>query len=806
MIKLTRSVTVLLLTLIVLSACNLNQPDPEVIYITATPDVTATQTPPPSVTPTATVPSTPTIEPGVVLEIADRYLVNGYFENAVLTYQTVLNQGAPQDINASAAFRLGQAALREGLFTDAVNGLTTFIDQYPQDARIAQAYFLRGDAYMGISSWTEALADFQQYLTLRPGLIDSYAYERVGDAQLALNQLEPALASYNQAVTANRTLAPLLALREKLAQVLRNAARPVEAVAQYDAILTVAENEPYKANIDYAAAQTLIESNDLENGLARMRLVMDTYPTTPRAYDAMFVLLQNDVELGLYDVGRVSFYYGDYDRTIEAFNTFTTLRALSEIPAELHLMLGQAYRELGNGDAAVVAFSTIIEQYPRDPLFGEALLEQGRTRFLLDDIPGAIEAYLSIADNYPGLEAAAEALWRAGYLYGTNNDPEQSRVIFERLADEFPDTSQAQSGLFLAASAAYNLEQYPRAEQLFSRLAATSRGEEQAEAFLWVGRLALQRGDSATAQQVLQQAVTASPDGYFSARAQDLIAGLAPFTPPTRFKFEFDDATEIAQAEDWLRQTFSVEQEGALWPLPAALEADPRLIRGRELWEVAAYEESDVEFTDLLAAFETDGLASYQLAIYLRGLGNYTQSIVAAANIVRAADAATLSVPPYIARLRYPAYYLDVVQDVSQRRGVDPLVMFSLVRTESLFDTYATAAAGEKGLTQVIPPTADYIAAQMGWPNYQHSDLFRPYAGIEFGAYYLEEQLNAFENNVPAALAGYNAGPGRAANWLSLSGGDPDLFMSTITIDSTRGYVQRIYSFYNIYRALYGAA
>jgi soluble lytic murein transglycosylase-like protein len=42
-------------------------------------------------------------------------------------------------------------------------------------------------------------------------------------------------------------------------------------------------------------------------------------------------------------------------------------------------------------------------------------------------------------------------------------------------------------------------------------------------------------------------------------------------------------------------------------------------------------------------------------------------------------------------------------------------------------------------------------------------------------------------------------------DWLALSGGDPDLFMTTITINSTRGYVQSIYRNYNIYRALYGA-
>jgi len=88
--------------------------------------------------------------------------------------------------------------------------------------------------------------------------------------------------------------------------------------------------------------------------------------------------------------------------------------------------------------------------------------------------------------------------------------------------------------------------------------------------------------------------------------------------------------------------------------------------------------------------------------------------------------------------------------------------------------------------------------------DYQHSDLFRPYASIEFGAYYLSEQLQRFDNNVYVALSGYNAGPGRALTWLQLAGGDPDAFMSVITIDSVQLYIQRIYSYYNVYRMLYG--
>lgn len=792
-------VTTLLLVLLLVSAC---QPDqPNIIYVTATPEGTLTPTVPP---PTETPLPTPTTPPDVVLRIADNYLLNGYYENAVSAYQTVIGQNPPADIGAAATFNLGQAALREGLFSSAIDALTTFVTQYPQDARLPHAYFLRGDAYLGLSRWAEAIKDFQQYLTLRPGLIDSYAQERIGDAQLALGQLDPALTSYDQATVSSRTVPSQLALREKVAQVHLQVGETAEAIAQYDAILAVAQNAPYRAFIELSAAQALVSGGDLENGLARMRTVFETYPDSPQAYTAMGVLQTNGVELDQLAVGRVSFLHGDYEGAIDALNTYSTQRPLSEVPAQLHLLLGRAYREIGNTAAAVTAFQTVIDQYPQDPAFGEALLEQGRTRFLANDIPGAIEHYLSIADTYGYLPEAAEALWRAGYLYGTNDNPEQSRAVFERLANEFPDTAQARSGLFLAASAAYNLGDTARAEQFFARLAATTTGDDQASAYLWVGRLALQRGDSARAEDALRLAVSAAPDGYFSARAQDLINERQPFSPPPAYQFQFDDAADITQAEDWLRQTYRITQEGALWPLANTLTADLRLVRGRELWAVAAYAEANEEFSDLTEAYKDDGLASYQLAIFLRGLGAYRESIVAAANVIRAAGVGTLDAPVYIARMRYPAYYLDVVNEVATRRGIDPLLLFSLIRHESLFDTYATAAAGEKGLTQVIPGTAEYIANQIQWPDYQHSDLFRPYAGIEFGAFYLSEQLRAFAGNVTAALAGYNAGPGRAADWLALSGGDHDLFIANITIDSTRGYVQRIYSFYTIYRALYG--
>ncbi len=782
-----------------------------IIYVTATPLPVAAQ-PEPTVGPTGLppiAPPTPAFDPSDLLDLGERFIRNGYLEDAAGIYRTLLNYGdaiAPRH-RAYSAFRLGEVALRSGYFQQAYDAFSLYIGEFPQQSRIAQAHLLRGDASLGLFNWAEAESDFRRYLALRPGLIDSYVYERIADAKIALGQTETALQNYQLAINAERSKVPLLVLREKLAQIYINLGRTADALAQYDAILAVARNAPYRAAIALAAGQAALNGGDIESGIERLTSVIEGYPGTASAWQALQNLSGRRDEFDGFQRGKAAFAAGDYRAAIDAFNQFTRIHPLSATPAELYLALGRAYRQSGKSDAAAAAFQTVIDSFPQDPLFGAALLERGRTRFLAGDNRSAIQIYLVIAEEYPQLESAAgEALWRAGYLYGIGGETGLSRGAFLRLAELYPNHELTINGLFIAASAAVRAEEWSAAEDLYARIASLTASDDRAAAYLWLGRLANARGDAAGANQAFTDAIAAAPDSYFAARAGDFRIGGQPFQPPPSLQFEFDDAAELQAAELWLRQTFAIEAEGDLWRLSDALTSDPRMIRGRELYAVSAFDEAAIEFEELVDEARERGavLDSYRLALYLRGLGIYRESIIAAADLIIASGEGTLNVPPYIARLRFPAYYIDVIEPAARERAIDPLLMLSLIRQESLFNTYATAGAGEKGLMQVIPSTAQYIAEQLEWRNYQHSDLFRPYAGVAFGAYYIDEQLQRFDQNAIVALAAYNAGPGRAYDWNALSGGDPDLFMTTITIDSTRHYVQFIYRNYNVYRELYG--
>jgi soluble lytic murein transglycosylase len=229
------------------------------------------------------------------------------------------------------------------------------------------------------------------------------------------------------------------------------------------------------------------------------------------------------------------------------------------------------------------------------------------------------------------------------------------------------------------------------------------------------------------------------------------------------------------------------------------------MLRGSELWTVAAYDDAKGEFESLTQDNEKNPLAMYQLASYYYRIGQYYEAINTTAKMLDDAKVETIDAPKAIAAMRFPIAYYDLVLPAAQKYNVDPLLVFSVIRQESLYQGVATSYASAQGLMQIIPDTGAYIARKLNWDNFQNSDLYKPYVNVTFGVFYLREQLDTFNNNVYAALAAYNAGPGPVDDWLHISNSDPDLFIQAIDIDQTQTYVQRIYEQYETYVHVYAA-
>ncbi|MEI2577829.1 lytic transglycosylase domain-containing protein [Scytonema sp. PRP1] len=152
---------------------------------------------------------------------------------------------------------------------------------------------------------------------------------------------------------------------------------------------------------------------------------------------------------------------------------------------------------------------------------------------------------------------------------------------------------------------------------------------------------------------------------------------------------------------------------------------------------------------------------------------------------------------------RYPFPYLKEIEQWSQKRQLNPLLVTALIRQESRFETKVRSTAGATGLMQVMPDTAKWIAPQIKFDT-KKIDLQNPNNNIMLGTWYLDHTHQQYGNNSLLAIASYNAGPGNVNKWLPiLPKEDPDEFVESIPFDETKNYVRQVFGNYWNYLRLY---
>lgn len=788
--------------------------------IFGTPAPTSTATVPPS----PTSPPTPTPQPAQVIGDGQRQLNNGDWDSANQIFtQALAIQGADQEVQGSAQLGLAEVALRRGDFGGAKNSLDTFIATYPNHARIAQGYFLRGDAKMGLSDWQGAIADFNAYLTMRPGILDSYIHERLGDAYLALGQNDQALQNYEQSTGGGRNATAMLQLRERvalreraLANSLLNANQTDQASAafnavlgQYQAILSVAQIPSYKASIEYALAQTMFEAGQKDAAYDQYNHVFMTYPNSPEALESLRLLLDTDRDIDQYERGVVNFNQGQYDIAIAAFTAYRAATPPAQYTPESYIMIAQSYHKLGNIQAALTELQVFFTRVPANEAgdsLGDAWLEKASLQVAQKDTAGALKTYEQFVTDHSDMPQAADALYQAGQLAESSGDSERAVGYYQRLATQFPADTRGVDGIFSAGIDAYRAGDLAKAQTLFTLAAQTQSNPNPAASQLWLGKTLAAGGKVDDAMAAYNNAKAADPAGYYGVRADDLVTARALFAAPASTTFPTDADEGRADTETWIVQKFSLTNAP---PLAAALRPeianDPRLIRARELWDLGILVDARADFEDVRTDFQDDPLSMYQMAIYFRDIGLYRSSVIAAGRVLKLANVTPEAAPVFLARLRFPIYFNDLVTRLSAQYGLDPLFVYSVIWQESAFEGFATSSASAQGLMQIWPPTGQDIANKIAWPAYTPADLQRPLVSVTFGTWLISDELGRFNHDPFATLAAYNAGTGRAGDWQAGAKGDPDLYLETVSISETRDYIRQIYLHYATYRALYGA-
>jgi soluble lytic murein transglycosylase len=145
-------------------------------------------------------------------------------------------------------------------------------------------------------------------------------------------------------------------------------------------------------------------------------------------------------------------------------------------------------------------------------------------------------------------------------------------------------------------------------------------------------------------------------------------------------------------------------------------------------------------------------------------------------------------------KVRYPLRYESIVRAHARNYHLDPALLAAVIYQESKFRPTARSSSGAVGLMQLMPQTAEGIAARTGGTKFQLDDLLDPELNVRYGAWYLRYLLDRYGDE-RLALAAYNAGQRTVDEWRQEGSG--------IRFPETRAYVDRVEHLKTIYRRDY---
>lgn len=122
----------------------------------------------------------------------------------------------------------------------------------------------------------------------------------------------------------------------------------------------------------------------------------------------------------------------------------------------------------------------------------------------------------------------------------------------------------------------------------------------------------------------------------------------------------------------------------------------------------------------------------------------------------------------------------ELVRTASNRYGVDPNLVWAVMKVESDFDPEAVSKKGARGLMQLMPATARL---------HRVDNIHDPGQNILAGVHHLRLLLDRFKGNLRLGLAAYNAGSRAVERYRNIP-----------PYSETKHYVRRVLKYYDLYR------
>ena len=725
-------------------------------------------------------PSLPTVSPTAApswprsasLNEAEQARRNGDHDGAQAVLRLLLAQADAAMAN-EALLQLGVVLVEDGRGPEGAEAARDLLRRQPEPAMQARATFVLGRAQRTAGDCAAAIASFSEaqrlgldvgpYVDLQAAECYARLEDRAGQADRAAKAVAGATASQAR-VDAMEHLVDA-ALKRSDAQAALLASEP---------LLAAAPTREYRARTLASIANIDLRLGRRDEATQAFATVVAELPETAAAPGALEALASLDA-LGLAgpdQAGLVYYFRGRHADAVAALADGLSQGLGDERAARALYYQGLSLLRLDRVDEGVESLRRAARVMPNaaastpPELAPQALLRAGRALESSGRLTQAEEVYRQAYDGYPGLAAGQEA---------------QQRLVFSLLLRDALPESVATARELVASDAA---------------------GRWKGLGLLWAGKAFARAGDSAQAEAAWRQAADLDQDDFGGIRAAAILAGDPRAVPatgafdPARLQPSQVDRAELA---DWLAQHGASAQA-----LLAEQMTDSNYVRAAELFRLGLREQGRWELQEVAVRVGKNPARLYWLAQFSADRGEPQLGIRFAVAARQATGEPFHTQPRLLQRVSFPLPYAELILSHAQRRGMDPLLFAALVRQESTFNPTARSSANALGLAQVVPATGRDIARQLGHADFKTEDLLRPVVSVEFGMYYLANQLEAYQGLIFPALAAYNAGPRAASAWLREFGADDvDVFAERIPYPETNRYVQVVYEYYRVYRRLY---
>lgn len=694
---------------------------------------------------------------------------------------------------------------QQGAWQQAVEAMGTLEDTTPAPPALGRLWFLRATAAQKLQDVETAQHAFTQVWQSYAPLADYAAremalYYAAKDLLPALQQLSTALAErypWSRLVPENQLL--LARVQKRLGQ--GSAARPVleRFLQMYPEHASRPEALGLLAQVYEDLGEWLLAAQTLQR-------LGEAHPRDAQAAQA----LQRSREL-FARVPESQRPPPNPEQLLASVDRFAEAKLWQEVDARMavlgqflqpetlvtNVLLKRGALEVRRGRPveATMAIQDLLQRFPQGPHLPEALyiLAQATQRQELHD--SAVQQYTAVLTQHPTSPWAAKALWALARFYEEREDLPKAAEYYQRLESAFPTHEHAEASLWQGGWLLYRQRAMQAAAGAWTRFAERfPRSTMLPQVFYWHGRAVQSDGRRETAAQLWQRVLQDYPAHYLSVQAQASLRELG-LVPPVLSIVSTSGRPAVLQ-DPTLLQAGKTDK---------AKREQFHLGRIRELQSVGMSSQAGQEIRALGALLPSTPPAQYALASLYAENQQYSPVFRMLNSMLETLSPADVrGLPRDFWSILYPLMFWPEVSQQAQATGLNPYLVLGIMKQESAFDPAAVSRSGARGLMQLMPATAQEVVTRAKLPQSVGAQLNDPRNNVTLGTTYFAGLMKRYQGNVVLSLAGYNAGPSRAARWRDQWAGLPmDEFIERIPIEETRNYVKLILRNLMMYERLY---